>query len=108
MKTVNSTAGNTQAANKSGRTKTHYPIQCEIAVMSSKDRVRKSIRPHLGEPKTAETTLNSHVKLLTELQLKAYLTSKYSSMGVSYCNQIALEKGAGIVLIGTKLFGEWE
>ena len=59
-----------------------------------------------GEPEKARPYFRETKRLFDKLQNLPNVRMRYLSMGMSNTYQIAIEEGANIVRIGTKLFGE--
>lgn len=62
--------------------------------------------PRFGEPEKARPYFRETKRLFDKLQNLPNVRMRYLSMGMSNTYQIAIEEGANIVRIGTKLFGE--
>ena len=64
--------------------------------------------PRFGDPELARPYFVETKKLFAELNshLSANVEMKYLSMGMSNSYHVAIEEGANLVRIGTKLFGE--
>jgi pyridoxal phosphate enzyme (YggS family) len=64
--------------------------------------------PRFGDPEDARPYFVESKKLFDELRSRqsANIELKYLSMGMSNSYHVAIEEGANIVRIGTKLFGE--
>ena len=62
--------------------------------------------PRFGEPEKARPYFRETKRLFDKFQNLPNVRMRYLSMGMSNTYQIAIEEGANIVRIGTKLFGE--
>ena len=64
--------------------------------------------PRFGDPENARPYFVETKKLYDELEIRrsSNINLKYLSMGMSNSYHVAIEEGANIVRIGTKLFGE--
>ena len=62
--------------------------------------------PRSGEPEEARPYFTETKRLFDRLQNLPNVRMRYLSMGMSNTYQIAIEEGANIVRVGTKLFGE--
>jgi len=62
--------------------------------------------PRFGEPEKARPYFKETKRLFDKFQNLPNVKMRYLSMGMSNTYQIAIEEGANIVRLGTKLFGE--
>lgn len=64
--------------------------------------------PRFGDPEDSRPYFKATLEAFDRLSSKniPHVTMRYLSMGMSNSYQIAIEEGANIVRIGTKLFGE--
>jgi hypothetical protein len=64
--------------------------------------------PFAGDPEEARPYFQKTTKIFEEIKLMALpgVEMKYLSMGMSNSYKVALEEGANLIRIGTKIFGE--